>query len=130
MKNTCRTCEKPVVGRSDKCFCSPGCKNFHHSERRKNSRDSVHEIDSLLHRNREILANLLGDNQKEMIDRQVLVKAGFEFDFMTNVYWNRALEMYRIVYDFAWMDFTDQRVVIVRKSEKTDLAANRIQVRA
>jgi len=30
-------------------------------------------------------------------------------------YFNKENKMYRIVYDYAWMDFSDQKVLVVRK---------------
>jgi len=68
-----------------------------------------------LHRNREIIATLMGNSVKETIDKAILTRAKFRWEYMTGVYWNKEGKMYRLVYDFAWMDFSDQRVLIVRK---------------
>jgi len=48
----------------------------------------------------------------------ILTRAGFKWDYMTGIYWNKENKMYRIVYDFAWMDFSDQKVLVVRKTIK------------
>jgi len=60
----------------------------------------------------------MGESKKEMFDRTVLTRAKFRWEFMTGVYWNKEGKMYRIVYDYAWMDFTDQQVLVVRKTSK------------
>ena len=37
------------------------------------------------------------------------------FGYLTGVYFNKEGKMYRIIYNFAWMDFSDQNVLAVRK---------------
>jgi predicted nucleic acid-binding Zn ribbon protein len=119
MKKLCTACERPFIGRSDKRFCSVECKNAYNNERRKNTRNVVKEIDYYLHRNREILQTLMGNAIKETIDRLILVRTGFRFDYMTGIYFNKEQKMYRLVYDYAWMDFSDQKILIVRKTTTT-----------
>jgi hypothetical protein len=115
MKNYCRNCNKEFTGRSDKRFCSAVCKNKHNNNTRNNTREAVKEIDAYLHRNREILLLLLGSSKKEVFDKSQLVRSGFKFDYMTGIYFNRENKMYRIVYDCAWMDFSDQKILVVKK---------------
>lgn len=115
MKNYCRNCNKEFTGRSDKRFCSVVCKNQHNNNTRNNTREAVKEIDAYLHRNREILLLLLGSSKKEVFDKSQLVRSGFKFDYMTGIYFNRENKMYRIVYDCAWMDFSDQKILVVKK---------------
>jgi hypothetical protein len=50
-----------------------------------------------------------------MLDRPALTRAGFRWEFMTGIYFNKEGKMYRLVYDYAWMDFSDQQVLIVHK---------------
>ncbi|MEN9386899.1 MAG: hypothetical protein RLZZ185_1640 [Bacteroidota bacterium] len=116
MKNECQQCGKTLLGRTDKKFCSVACKNAFNFAKRKATRNAVKEIDSYLHRNREILATLMGDSKKEILDRAVLARARFRWEYMTGIYKNKQGKWYHIVYDYAWMEFTDQSVLIVRKS--------------
>jgi hypothetical protein len=116
MKNECQQCGKTLHGRTDKKFCDSTCKNTFNFAKRRDTRKEVKEIDGYLHRNREILATLMGESKKEMIDRAVLTRAKFKWDFMTGVYKNKEGKWYHLVYDFAWMEFTDQQVLIVRKA--------------
>jgi hypothetical protein len=117
MKKTCTQCQTVFQGREDKRFCSSVCKNQFFNVQRKNTTNATKEIDGYLHRNREILSTLMGESKKETFDRLILVRAKFNFDFMTGIYWNKENKMYRIVYDYAWMDFSDQKVLIVRKTK-------------
>lgn len=61
---------------------------------------------------------LMGSDAKITLDKMILTRAGFKWDYMTGIYWNKENKMYRIVYDFAWMDFSDQKVLVVRKTIK------------
>ncbi len=117
MERNCLECNKVLHGRSDKKFCSVACKNAHNSQLRRDTRDAVQETDKYLHRNREILVQLVGDGIKVMLDRPTLTRAGFRWEFMTGIYFNKEGKMYRIVYDYAWMDFSDQQVMVVRKKK-------------
>jgi hypothetical protein len=117
MKKTCTQCQAPFVGRADKKFCSLSCKNYFNSAQRSSTKSITQEVDKYLHRNREILQLLMGNVVKDTIDRLVLVRAGFRFDYMTGIYLNKENKTYRIVYDYAWMDFSDQKVLIIQKKK-------------
>ena len=115
MKKTCWQCSEEMQGRSDKKFCSTDCKNRYHIETRRSTRDAVAEIDGYLHRNWEILALLMGNAVKVEIDRLVLSRTGFRYEYHTGTYLNKEGKMYRLIYDYAWMDFSNQKILIVRK---------------
>jgi len=115
MERKCQNCGTTLLGRSDKKFCSMACKNTFNFAKRQNTKNDVKEIDAYLHRNREILATLMGNSVKETMDKAVLTRAKFRWEYMTGIYYNKEGKMYRLVYDFAWMEFSDQRVLIVRK---------------
>lgn len=113
---TCLQCEKPLHGRSDKRFCSVECKNAWNAARRRTTRSVTEQIDTILHRNREILAMLMGEKTNKMeVDRLVLDRAGFNFKYITGIYTNSQGKLYHYVYDFAWMEFSKQVVLVVRK---------------
>ncbi len=112
-------CGQPVKGRADKLFCSPNCKNEYNYKNRAGTKSDVKTIDALLHRNRIILMTLMGDAKKETFDKIVLTRAKFRFEFHTGQYINKEGKTYWIVYDYAWMLFSDQKVLVVRKSMST-----------
>jgi hypothetical protein len=118
MKKTCLQCGRDMRGRSDKKFCSLNCKNLHHIETRQQIKNVVAETDAYLHRNRTILFTLMGSSNKEIFDKLVLDRTGFRWEFHTGTYLNKEGKMYRIVYDFAWLDFSDQKILIVKKKNK------------
>ena len=55
---------------------------------------------------------------KMMAGRLELTKMGFHFDYITGIYTNKEGKMYHNVYDFAWMEFSTQEILIVRKKKR------------
>jgi hypothetical protein len=116
-RKNCLYCSTTIVGRSDKIYCSLDCKNKDAYTKRQNTMSATKEIDGYLHRNREILEILMGTSNKETFDRLVLSRAGFKFNFFTGLHVNKENKTYYIVYDYAWMTFTDQKIMIIRKTK-------------
>lgn len=115
MPRTCPICKAPVAGRSDKTFCSIACKNDYHVRLRRATAKAVRETDKILHRNRSILLELMGKNiTQKKLPRVDLDKKKFNFNYYTGSYLNAKGKRYHYVYDFAWMEFSDQEILIVK----------------
>ena len=113
----CRMCKNPMKGRSDKLFCSLACKNDYHVRLRQVTNKATTDTDTILHRNRSILLEVMGKNvRQKKIDRAVLDKKKFNFHYITGYYFNNKGKMYNYVYDFAWMIFSDKEVLIVKRN--------------
>jgi hypothetical protein len=117
MKKKCQQCQAEFNGRTDKRFCSVKCKNENHFALRQNTRSITKEIDGYLHRNREILFTLMGKAKKEIFDKIILDRTGFRFDYCTGIYINKENKTYFLLYDYAWMQFSDQSILVVRKTK-------------
>lgn len=116
MTNKCRICSKPIVGRSDKKFCSVRCKNYYHTNLRRVTDMEVKEINTILHRNRSILLEILGRNStQKKIPRIALEKKKFRFKYLTHYHVNSHGKTFHYVYDMAWMTFSDDEILIIRK---------------
>lgn len=116
MNKLCIQCGQSVRGRSDKMFCSMSCKNDYNYKNRATTKSDVKTIDDLLHRNRIILMTLMGDSKKETFDKMILTRAKFRFEFHTGHYINKEGKTYWLIYDYAWIAFSDQKILVVRKS--------------
>jgi hypothetical protein len=92
--------------------------NAYNNNVRKRSRTEVQEVIDYLLRNREILATLMGNSVKETFDRLLLTRAGFRWEYCTGIYLNKEQKMYRLVFDYAWMEFSDQKILVVRKKTR------------
>ncbi|MFD1552443.1 hypothetical protein [Putridiphycobacter roseus] len=69
-----------------------------------------------MHRNRAILREIMGKNNlQKKISRLVLEKKDFKFKYLTHYHTNKHGKIYHYVYDFAWMEFSNDEILIVRK---------------
>lgn len=115
-KRNCRLCKAPFSGRADKIFCTIACKNEYHVRLRRATAFTVRETDKILHRNRSILLEIMGKNKtQKKVNRLILEKKKFRFHYFTGSYTNSRGKTYYYVYDFAWMTFSDQEVLITKK---------------
>ena len=113
---TCRICSKLIVGRNDKVFCSVKCKNYYHTNLKRVTDQAVKDLDTLLHRNRSILLEVLGKHNKQItVERVLLEKKKFTFKYHTHLHVNSKGKTYFYVYDLAWMEFSNDAILIVRK---------------
>ncbi len=79
--------------------------------------DTVAQVDGILHRNHRILTILMSESKtkKEKFPRLVLERAGFNFNYYTGTYLNSQNKTYHYVYNFAWMPFSMEEIMVVMK---------------
>lgn len=112
----CRLCKRKFFGRKDKQFCSIECKNEYHTKLRKATKEATISTDKILHRNRSIILEIMGKREKKKeILRETLVQKNFKFNYHTGSYRNALGKEYKIIYDFAWMEFSKGKVLIIRR---------------
>lgn len=112
---TCKLCKNTLVGRSDKVYCSLKCKSDYNQRLHGATRIVTGEIDNILHRNRCTLLEIMGKNKTQMkIPRNQLDKKKFNYSYLTHFHVNNQGKMVHYVYDFSWMIFSDQEVLIKR----------------
>ncbi len=75
-------CQVPLVGRSDKKFCSDECRVFYHNRKRRIQLASTQRILRILLQNRGILEKFWNE-KKGICDREELLSAGFCFEYHT-----------------------------------------------
>ncbi len=115
-KKKCKLCKTSFTGRRDKIFCSLACKNEYHLRLRQATNLATKSIDEILHRNRSILLEVMGKHgTKVKVDSFVLDNKKFNYKFYTGSSTNKEGKTYYHVYDFSYMTFSDQTVMIVRK---------------
>ena len=116
MMGKCNICGNNFKGRSDKIFCSVHCKNEYHKQLYHVSGIAAAEINEFLRRNHSILYELIGNNKTRIkVSRNLLEKKKFRFKYHTHVHVNSRNKTFRYIYDLAWMDFSDDEVLIVKK---------------
>jgi hypothetical protein len=82
---SCLQCGKQLKsGRIDKKFCNEGCRNQYHNAQKKAENDETTKINMVLRHNRKILKEILADKPSEIVNHEVLLKKGFEFEYLTH----------------------------------------------
>ena len=116
MRKKCKICKKEFTGRTDKIFCTIACKNEYNVKLRRVTQKATKRIDDLLHRNRSILLEVMGKHKTQItIDRMELDRKKFNYNYMTGYSINKEGKTYHHLYDFSYMTFSSQKILIVRR---------------
>ena len=114
-KANCRLCKTEFVGRTDKIFCSVKCKSDYSYQLNATNKPVTKSVDKILHRNRTILLEIMGKSIKQKkVSRRILDIKKFNYSYITNYHINSKNKLVHYVYDFSWMMFSDQEVLIKR----------------
>lgn len=84
MEKKCKQCERLVVGRSDKKFCSDACRIDHHNQQKKDAYDFRKELIKVTECNRKLLHQLLDEGFDKFKTEELLAK-GFNFNGITGI---------------------------------------------
>jgi hypothetical protein len=108
-------CKSEIIGRRDKIFCNVRCKSDYHEKLTKVTLQASDRIDKILHRNRSILLELMGKNgiHKKLLKIE-LDKKKFNWTYITHYHINIQGKEVRYLYDFSYIIFSDQEVLIKR----------------
>jgi hypothetical protein len=111
----CKLCKASFVGRSDKIFCSANCKAIYHVKLQKVTNSATAFIDKILHRNRSTLLEIMGKTTlSKKVDKKILDTKKFNWTYITHYHINNQGKTVHYVYDFSYIIFSDQEVLIKR----------------
>ena len=87
LSNLCLNCREPIrKGRADKKFCDTNCKDEYNNAAKIAEGKEINKINTILKKNRRVLQKLFdAANPDKNIKRELLVRAGFEFGFLTHI---------------------------------------------
>lgn len=110
----CLECGDEIHGRSDKKFCSDGCRNAFNNKNNRDTTNLMRNINNKIRKNYRILADLNFVEGKTKSTRTKLTAAGFSFDYFTHfrVYKNGA--EYRFIYDIGYKFLEDDFILLVK----------------
>ena len=82
----CLECNKllPKNARADKKFCDDECKDDYFNALKNVESKEISTIQRTLKTNRRILKDLLGKNPEVIIEKAILLKLGYNFDYHTH----------------------------------------------
>ena len=112
----CPECGKPVFGRIDKKFCSDACRNAYNNKANAAATNHMRNVNSILARNRRVLAELNPEGKKKT-HRDQLLKRGFDFDFHTSIYTTKSGDTYRFCYEQGYLQLQDGFILLVQRKE-------------
>jgi len=117
MKRICPVCGNPVHGRRDKIFCTVKCKSEYHRMVHEEADSVSKKTDKILHRNYIILfEEMKGYEKQAKVPRINLDRKNFNYNYYTGTYINSRGKTYYYVYDYGWMPFSDQEILIIKRS--------------
>ena len=120
MKGNCLICKKEFSGRAGKKFCSQHCKNEYNIKLRKATNTATTRIDAILHRNRSILLEIMGKaSTQKKVQRALLDAKKFNYGYITHFHINSQNKFVHYVYDFSWIIFSDQEILLKRIGSNT-----------
>lgn len=112
----CLECEKTVLGRADKKFCSDACRNAYNNRTHSSVTKYMRQVNNTLAKNRRILIELNPDGKKKT-HKDKLLKKGFDFDFYSNSYTTKAGDIYRFCYEQGYLLLDDGFILLVERKE-------------
>jgi hypothetical protein len=83
----CKECGEKIdlkKGRVDRLFCDYECKNRYHNKQSYEEKIETARIKKILSKNRNILKKMALRKDSDEISKDILLKAGFDFDFHTH----------------------------------------------
>ncbi len=108
----CPECGNEIFGRSDKKFCNDACRNAHNNRLNSDNTNYVRNVNNILRKNRRIL-EMLNTEGKTKVHRDKMVLQGFDFNFFTSAYQNKAGDEYRFCYEQGFLPLKDDFYLLV-----------------
>ncbi|MBA2612415.1 MAG: hypothetical protein H0U95_10615 [Bacteroidetes bacterium] len=114
-KRSCPECGEIIKGRIDKKFCSDMCRNAFNNKVNSDTNNYVRNINNALRKNRRLLEESLKGSDKTTVAKQKLIDKGFNFKYFTHQLVTKNNHAYVYCYEFGYLIFEQNMVLIVRK---------------
>ncbi|MCP4459860.1 MAG: hypothetical protein GY816_17830 [Cytophagales bacterium] len=116
--STCRNCNKPIAGRSDKRFCDASCRNSYNNQNKADDERQIQQINSQIRKNRRILKTLCPQG-KATVRKEVLDQMGYDYLHFSSLFKTSGL-LYYFVYDFGFAPTFENKIekaIIVQRQD-------------
>ena len=110
----CPECGDKIVGRTDKKFCSDGCRNTFNNRINKDQKNLIRNVNNRLRKNWRILEQL-NPQQKTKKPRAQLVALGFDFRYFTSIYNTKSGNTYFFVYNQGYLALENDFFALVKR---------------
>jgi hypothetical protein len=109
--NNCLDCGGELKGRLDKKFCDDYCRGHYNNQLNKNKNLMLKEINSILKKNAAILQKLQ-EKGIRTFNQQMLMAAGFDFNFFTHQVYGEQGEIYHCCYNYGYCFISNTEIVL------------------
>ena len=116
MEKLCKECGDKFNGRADAKFCSSHCRSAFNNKAHGYTNSYVRKVNAILRKNRKIMADMNPDG-KCRVKRGDLIKANFDFNYLTNKYDTKGGKTYMFCYDQGYLDTGDGWLTLVTKHD-------------
>ncbi len=116
MEKKCLYCGTELKGRADKKYCDESCRNSYHNERYSSTNNYMRKVNRILSKNRLVLMEELGERENKKIRKQILSRAGFDFNYYTNIYTTQKGQVYYFVYEYGYLPLEEDWFLIVKQN--------------
>lgn len=113
----CLACGKPLQGRADKKFCDDYCRNAYHNKSKALDIKIVRNINNALRKNRNILEEILKDEDTARANQEKLLSLGFNFKYQTHTYTTKKGHSYIYCYEYGYLPLENNWYLIVKNKE-------------
>lgn len=115
-RRNCLKCKTPIRGRSDKKFCTDGCRNRYNYKLSKNTNHFVRGINQKLRKNRIILTKINITGQTS-VTKEILIERGYDFNYHTHIYTDLSGRIYYFCYEQGILYQEDNTYLILQSSK-------------
>ncbi len=112
----CLSCDKKITGRSDKKFCDDTCRNQFNNAKNLINSASIKWVNTILKRNRTILAALLGNEEMIKVSMERLRIQNFDFKYHTHLYTTQKGATYTFCYEYGYLILENDKILIVKRN--------------
>jgi hypothetical protein len=117
----CLNCERSLMGRADKKFCSDQCRNDYNNKQKYSSNNLIRNINNILRKNRRIMEEFFDanpDKETVTVPKMKLTDAGFSFKYLTHRYTTKKGTIYYYCYDYGYFLLENDWYLLVRRKEE------------
>lgn len=116
MSMKCLECGEKLLGRADKKFCSDQCRSAYNNKLNSDHTNLMRNVNNILRKNRRILEELNPEG-KGKTKKESLLKRGFKFEYITNLYITKNGHTYYFCYDQGYLPLEHDWYALVKRKE-------------
>lgn len=111
---TCAECGEPILGRSDKKFCSDYCRNAFNNKVNRDAKNLIRNTNNHLRKNYKILSEL-NISGKTTLPKSKLNDLQFDFNLFTSIYTTKNGNIYYYVYDQGYLKLDNDFYLLIKR---------------